>query len=478
MKKVFYFSISANPWQRAALLDSAIELACEIDTEVTFLQAYESESHPIDLPFSSQLDYNLVKFLDSRIKGTLGKRGLQVHRYFSFDTGMRTELTATELQVGFEETIVKTRDSKPCIEHTYELTRHYALIHKLVYQEAIKFLNLHRPDCIFIFNGRFYREKAIWRAASDLGIKVKFIERLSPAWTDRYLEFEKPVHDIEYRCSIMRDFWAEYCSNRSEFEARRASENWFLERSQGISQAFTKQQNVNFQRSDKKRTLVTFFHSSEDELFSTNLGSNAWIDQITFLKELQRELSALKDIQLLIRVHPNLKNKSNREIIRWRELQSQSNRDNVIFVMHNSSINTYDILKESDFVITFGSTVGVEASFFGKPSLLVSKAFHESLNVVLKVNELSKLLLILRSGVTQKEISKLSANTAMYGLFHAFGGIRFRHLRGNYSGNADPTFYLNGFRLGSWKLISLVRLLEGAVRKKMFPKVKLDCSCV
>ena len=91
---------------------------------------------------------------------------------------------------------------------------------------------------------------------------------------------------------------------------------------------------------------------------------------------------------------------------------------------------------------------------------------------------MSELLKILNSGVNQAEISKLFDNTVQYGLFHALGGIRFRHLKRKELRSQDPSFYLNGSRLGSWKLISFVRRFEGAIRKTFFPKVKLDCSCV
>lgn len=478
MKKVFYFSISANPWQRSALLDSAIQEASNQSSRVTFLQAYEHESSPVDLPLSSFLDYKLAKLQNQRINRALSNLGILLEEYSLFEPSENAGLSKTELEVGYEETIVKTRDSRPCKIHTKKLIEHYGLIYYLVYQKAFEFLKLHRPDWIFIFNGRFYREKAIWKAAQDLGIKVKFIERFSPAWEDRYFEFERPVHSIEYRCSIMRNYWAEFSSSKSESEAKNISEKWFLDRSQGVSQTFTKEQNLNFKRNTEIKTLVTFFHSSEDELFSTDLGSTTWNDQIEFLRKLQGELSDYSDLHLLIRVHPNLKHKSSREIMRWKEFQSESIRPNVTFVMQDSSIKTYDILKESDFVVTFGSTIGVEASFFGKPSLLVSRAFHESLNVVIPVNGMSELLKILNSGVNQAEISKLFDNTVQYGLFHALGGISFRHLKRKELRSQDPSFYLNGSRLGSWKLISFVRRFEGAIRKTFFPKVKLDCSCV
>jgi hypothetical protein len=478
LKKVFYFSISANSWQRSAMLDSAIEKAKNINNEVFFYQAYESEDSPIDLPFASYLDYQLARLQDNRMRSALRKRGISIESYDLLDQNNSGILDDKALKVGYEETVVKTRDSKPCRIHCAELISHYGHVHQLVYEAAIEFLSTRRPDLIYIFNGRFYREKAIWKAAEDLGITVNFIERFSPAWEDRYFEFVHPVHSIEYRCEIMMHFWKTYLTNHDETLAISISDNWFNNRSLRVSQSFTKDQSESFTQEIGGKKLITFFHSSEDELFSTELGSITWNDQIDFLRELHQELSKMEAFHLLIRVHPNLRHKSSREIRRWKSFESELRQSNVTFVMHDSSVRTYDILEKSDFVITFGSTIGVEASFKSKPSLLVSRAFHESLGVVLPIGNLADLMSVLNRGISQRILSHMKYSTRLYGLFHAIGGNSFQNLKHKADKKQDPSFYFEKYKVSSMKLLSVIRRFEGSLKKGRGSNLRLDCSCV
>ncbi len=459
-------------------MDSAIEKSQDRKTEVVLLQNYQAESAFVDLPLSSKFDYQLARLQDSRLRSVLSKIGLGLETLNPSQLTADIELNAIDLGIGNEEVVVKTRDSKPCKIHTNGLVEHYARVHKNLYIQVREYLLKSRPNQVVIFNGRFYREKAVWRAAVNLNIECHFVERFSPTWGDRYFEFERPVHDIEYRCSIMRDFFDDFALDKSLHEGEKIAKDWFQNRSLGISQKFTAHQNREFESDETYSKLITFFHSSEDELLTTDLGSATWSDQISFLSELSDQFAARNDIQLLIRIHPNLRYKSRREIQRWNDFSKKIQLPNVKFIMHDSPISTYDILRKSNFVITFGSTIGVEASHLKKPSILVGRAFHEDLDLTINISNLRELMAIIGAGVADKELNDLAENTAAYGLFHAVGGIRFKHLRRvGIEDSQDPKFVFQKVRIGTWKLISLIRRVEGEYRKSFGPCFGLDCNC-
>ncbi len=459
-------------------MDSAIEKSQDRKTEVVFLQNYQAESAFVDLPLSSKFDYRLARLQDSKLRSVLSKIGLGLETLNPSQLMADIKLDAIDLGIGNEEVVVKTRDSKPCKIHTNGLIEHYARVHKELYIQVREYLLKSRPDQVVIFNGRFYREKAVWRAAVDLNIECRFVERFSPAWGDRYFEFERPVHDIEYRCSIMRDFFDDFAFDKSVHEGEKIAKDWFHNRSLGINQKFTVHQNREFKSDATYSKLITFFHSSEDELLTTNLGSPTWGDQIGFLSELSDQFATRKDILLLIRIHPNLRYKSHREIRRWYDFSKKIRIPNVKFIMQDSPISTYDILRKSNFVITFGSTIGVEASHLKKPSILVGRAFHEDLNLTININNLRELMLTIDTGVADKELNDLAENTAAYGLFHAVGGSRFKHLqRMGKEESQDPKFIFQKGRIGTWKLISLIRRIEGKYRKNFGPGFEFDCNC-
>lgn len=478
MTKIAYVSLSASSWQRAALLDSALNASQDVSTQVTFFQSYRGERVRTDLPFSSSLDYLRARWQDRKIGRKIHNQRLLIsslslprnHEHFEIDEEAR--------KVGLEETIVKTRDSKPCHFHASSLISNYAQEYVQYYKFAKSFFELQKPDVVFLFNGRFYREKAFWRAATDLGIKVNFIERFSPAWGNRYFEFTRPVHNIEYRCSVMESHFEEFVAIHGLDTATDISSKWFNERIAGIGQKFTALQDESFERNRTFTKQIVFFHSSEDELFTTDLGSNTWTDQITFLQELVNELHSYPDVNLLIRLHPNLKYKSSREIRRWSKFADSISSPNVTLLKQDSPINSYDILKHSDVVITFGSTIGVEARYLQKTSILVSRAFHELLDITINVNSIMDLMTIVDSSNINLTGMEIPKDVLIYGLFHANGGISFRYLRtiGD-KASQDPAFEYQGVNLGSLKTISLVRRIEGFLYRQLGLNSRINCEC-
>ncbi len=47
--------------------------------------------------------------------------------------------------------------------------------------------------------------------------------------------------------------------------------------------------------------------------------------------------------------------------------------------MPESSISTYAMMKHCDRVVSFGSTAGLEAAYWGKPSILAGTSFYRNL---------------------------------------------------------------------------------------------------
>jgi hypothetical protein len=101
--------------------------------------------------------------------------------------------------------------------------------------------------------------------------------------------------------------------------------------------------------------------------------------QIDCVKKLQEIFDGQDDYKLIIRVHPNLKNKSKSQIKAWNELE---NTKNSIVLDHTYADSSYTILDNSIGVITFGSTVGLEAAYLKIPSLVLTDCGYDLLGVV------------------------------------------------------------------------------------------------
>ena len=89
-----------------------------------------------------------------------------------------------------------------------------------------------------------------------------------------------------------------------------------------------------------------------------------------------------KKVRLYIRIHPNTFNTSPEFVHKIFSLQN----DNVEVIPPNSPISSYKLLLESPKIISFGSTLGIEATFWGKPSINLGKSLYMNMDVTYNPN--------------------------------------------------------------------------------------------
>ena len=83
-----------------------------------------------------------------------------------------------------------------------------------------------------------------------------------------------------------------------------------------------------------------------------------------------------------LRVHPNLKNIHNSQTKVLNTFKTKYK--NLTLIDADSEVSTYDLIKAVDLVITFGSSVGIEASFLNIPSIVMGKAPYLILNTCIQ----------------------------------------------------------------------------------------------
>ena len=110
----------------------------------------------------------------------------------------------------------------------------------------------------------------------------------------------------------MQDYGLRLQSSSPE-EFQSVGGKWFNDRQLGVSQNFTRYQNQK-PILDTLGNYVVFFHSSEDELITTDLTSISWGSQMEAINKLIKVVQDLQNLKLVIRIHPNLKYKSKKEL--------------------------------------------------------------------------------------------------------------------------------------------------------------------
>ena len=103
---------------------------------------------------------------------------------------------------------------------------------------------------------------------------------------------------------------------------------------------------------------------------------------------------------------------------------------NIYVIKPASKISSYKLLMNADKVISYNSLMGIEAVYWGKPSILLGRRPYENLEVVYKPkNHLSVMNLIFKENLLPK--NKLGA--IKYASFWVEGGFTLPNFSGSMS---------------------------------------------
>jgi len=135
---------------------------------------------------------------------------------------------------------------------------------------------------------------------------------------------------------------------------------------------------------------ISIFNSSEDEFLAINKNYDSYLlfpNQYVALKTIFDHYKDDKTKHFYLRIHPNLKNVPYKSHLALYEL----NYENVTIIPADSVINSYTLLDHSDKVIVFNSTMGVEAEYWGKPVISLTKYFYWVLGMLYHPNTVDEL---------------------------------------------------------------------------------------
>ena len=273
--------------------------------------------------------------------------------------------------------ISMTRESEPDINYFSKFIHENISISIAIY-DAIKFhLMQIKPDIFYLFNGRFAAFRPALRAAQDIGIKTFVHERAGVL--ERYTLIEDTYpHDIEYQKTQIEKYWND---DRSNTEKEELAKQWFKNRRGGMNQSwysFTKSQkkgNLPYGFDSSMRNIVIYV-SSEDEFEAISGWQNQIYKNQTDAINRIINSNTEKNIRFYVRIHPNLKGLNNTQT---REL-SDLKGSNLTVIPADSKIDSYELMDACEKVITFGSTMGIESVFWGKPSILAGRSLYEGLD--------------------------------------------------------------------------------------------------
>jgi hypothetical protein len=275
----------------------------------------------------------------------------------------------------------------------------------------------------YIFNGRWATSRAAFHACQQAGLDVMTHERGCSVYKYAIIENSLP-HSREYWHKAINEAWETASAEQRDigrqfFEDNRAGKavRWY---------SFTDGQEKNKLPDgwDDGRRNIVIFNSSEDENAAID-ASWQWPFFAMQSEEVRRIVEDMAGIdpqaRVYLRMHPHLKNVDNADTRNSRAIMA----DNFVLILPADTVSTYDLLEAADVVLTFGSTVGVEATYWRRPSVLAGPALYEDLDVAYQARSHEHLMELL----TQNLEPKPGVNAVKYGYCFRTFGIDFRHWR-------------------------------------------------
>lgn len=389
---------------------------------------------------------------------------LRLYKIDNFDIGMAVLSTLISYA---RSPYIKVEDYQDYIKRSIEAAA-------ITYFALRDYLATHKFERFYIFNGRFSIERAAMRACEYHNQPFYIHERGCDM--NHYEIFHQSLpHSISYTTKQINDYWEKH--DDIDLKCKRAHE-FFNSRLNNISKSWTtfldlQKYGLLPDSWDKSQYNIVIFTSSENEYVAIGdeWKQTIFDSQISGIKELYdllKEYMINDNIRVYIRMHPNLVNyKPEYEYV---ASALSSLKDYFYIIEPESEISSYSLLLACDKVLTFGSSMGFEATYYGKPSILLSSSFYMYMDVAyLPRTKKEALDLILDRHLQPK--SKL--NAIKIGYYMESFGIKYKYYKPNslFSGTFEGNWiHGSNENLDKYHLFkqSIKILVNKFIRKNIF----------
>jgi hypothetical protein len=295
----------------------------------------------------------------------------------------------------------------------------------LVYRSLQNYFDHHPTDRVYISNGRVAILRAAVRACEDK--RVPFVVRDFGRDKNTLTVFPNTTsYDLEFYRKEIQAHWQKAAGDPRR---EQIATHFFVDRAGGGNilndyRSFVGNQQPGLLPADWRpdRHNVAVFNSSEDEFLA--LGPQwknpLYQNQLDGLRRLRGSLPGLPEqIHFTLRLHPNLKGAPEKHLRSLTDLHGPR----FTVVRPDEPVSSYALLRACDKVLTFGSTMGIEAVFWGKPSILAGRCHYQDLGGTYNPGSHADLLEMLRQPL--EPIGREAA--LMFGYYYATCGVPYKY---------------------------------------------------
>jgi hypothetical protein len=323
--------------------------------------------------------------------------------------------------------ISSTRDSLVDLTHHRDFVERALDTSLKVYVAARAFIERRKPDRVVLYNGRMATFRGVLRACQETGTDCLVHERAAtlnrvaltdntmphdPVWVVRQITetWENGEHPLHEKRVIGRSF----------YERKRSADGLLWDR-------YTEAQETGRLpfHSSEGRPVYSIFTSSESE----RIALKWYYRYLLHESQLDGILDVIRILEehdfpglLCIRIHPN--SRSEKPNLR-EQLEGSVKQDFVRIIGADSPVDTYALIDASEKVITFGSTVSMEAAYWGKPTILLGTGIFGPLDSVYHPKDRDEAVQL----IVKPLESRATEDALKYGYYQSVFGRPLRHAR-------------------------------------------------
>jgi len=282
-----------------------------------------------------------------------------------------------------------------------------------LYHETCKIIEKEKIDIIYSWNGRRSTDGPTLYAGLKKNIQI--FSYICGGKLNSYItQPTTTVHDLEFSKNRIEKFYREFYLSedvgKKKYYVEEAEKFFKYMRYGGeptwgyIYYKDLFDDKIKIQKKNNKK-VMTIFTSSYYEFYalgeSFRKKNNKEINHYVSLIKILSNKYLINNFDIRVRWHPNLSTAGNEEIGEIQKIIKKYGND----ILHYSpfdKINSYNLLDISDIVVSFGSTVGIEATYYDKPSILWGSAYYEDTGGVYEVDSIEVLENMLKKDLKPK----------------------------------------------------------------------------
>lgn len=304
--------------------------------------------------------------------------------------------------------------------------RSYAHSFLLMKKVCQKIYSTGNFDVTLIANGRFPSQTAMRLAAESASLEVLFFEHGMPKGQSFHLakfqtqEFQKMQ---EY---IKSEFMPE--NHEKNIAVHEFSKLWLDRQENDVKQNPFLTLGVKsdtYSELSRLKPLAVVFNSSIDERFS-NLGVdlNGWRSQKQATSSIAKRLRE-QGFEVIVRIHPNTANKSWWDLI---NMISDLEENGIDYILPWNPPSSYALLKDAAVVLTWGSTISMEAISREIPTVVYGRTMYD---------EIAGAVIVSPESLGQIDFRKLTPPNPALGFLAAYVNKNWGYKLNDYCGQSE-----------------------------------------